>query len=199
MSAEQTQPSLLVRVRNPGDQAAWREFDAKYRPLILGYCRARGLQASDSEDVRQIVMINLMKALPNFEYQPGRGRFRHYLGRAVRHAIAHFFSRPNRAGVALDSRVLAAVAADDAEGADDVWEQEWVRHHFRIAMETVRATFEPRSVAVFDRMLAGAEAEALAREYDTTPAAIHKIKQRIRDRLKELIDEQVREEDQPHG
>src|SRR5215470_1734099 len=141
MSAETTQPSLLIRVRNPNDQAAWREFDLKYRGLILGYCRARGLQASDAEDVRQIVMLNLAKFLPAFEYQPGKGRFRYYLGRTVRHAIAHFFSRPNRANAALDSDVLAAIPAPQTDETDETWEQEWVRHHFRLAMETVRATF----------------------------------------------------------
>lgn len=198
MSAEQTQPSLLIRVRNPADQAAWREFDQKYRGLILSYCQSRGLQASDAEDVRQIVMMNLTRFLPSFEYQPGKGKFRYYLGRTVRHAIAHYFSRPNRAAAGLDSAVLAGVPSPESE-SDDVWEQEWVRHHFRLAMEIVRETFEPRSVLIFDRLLAGAEPEAVAAEHQTTTAAVHKIKQRIRDRLKELIDTQVADEDAPRG
>ena len=39
MKNEATQPSLLVRVRDPSDEHAWREFAEKYRGLVAGYCR----------------------------------------------------------------------------------------------------------------------------------------------------------------
>ena len=77
------------------DDASWRQFDAKYRELILRYCRARGLQTSDAEDVRQIAMANLAKSLRSFEYKLTRGRFRGYLGQVVRSAISRHFKRPD--------------------------------------------------------------------------------------------------------
>jgi len=199
MDAETTQPSLIVRVRNSADQSAWREFDRKYRDLILRYARARGLQSADAEDVRQIVMTNLAKGLRGFEYEPKRGRFRSYLGIVVRNAVSQHFRRPGVAARALDTAVLATTEADEASGSDELWEQEWVRHHYRLAMATIRETFEPRSVDMFDRLLAGDSADAVAADFDTTSQAVHKVKQRIRDRLKELIARQVCEEDQPDG
>ena len=195
MGSETTQPSLLSRVRDPADDTAWREFDAKYRELILRYCRARGLQTSDGEDVRQIAMANLAKSLRSFEYQPARGRFRGYLGQVVRSAISRHFGRPDGQARALDTNVLATVEADDTGRADEVWEREWVRHHYRLAMQTVRATFDPKSVQMFDRLLAGDGVKRLASEFQTTTQAVHKVKQRIRDRLKELIADQIRQED----
>ena len=195
MGLETTQPSLLSRVRNPADDIAWREFDAKYRELILRYCRARGLQTSDAEDVRQIAMTNLSKSLRSFEYKPARGRFRGYLGQVVRSAISRHFSRPDAPARALDTNVLVTVEADDAGQADEVWEREWVRHHYRQAMQAVRDAFDPKSVQMFDRLLAGDGVSRLASDFQTTAQAVHKVKQRIRDRLKELIAEQIREED----
>ena len=62
-------------------------------------------------------------------------------------------------------------------------------------MQTVRATFDPKSVQMFDRLLAGDGVKRLASEFQTTTQAVHKVKQRIRDRLKELIADQVKEED----
>lgn len=197
MGAETTQPSLLSRVRNASDDAAWREFDAKYRELILRYSRARGLQPADAEDVRQITMSNLAKSLRTFEYAPDKGRFRNYLGQVVRSAISRHFRRPEIRARALDSGVLATVEAADSGDADELWEQEWVRHHYRLAMETVRKTYEPRSVEMFDRLLAGGSVDKVAAEFDSTPQAVHKVKQRIRKRLTELIALQVREEDEP--
>lgn len=197
MGAETTQPSLLSRVRDASDDAAWREFDAKYRELILRYSRARGLQPADAEDVRQITMSNLAKSLRTFEYAPGKGQFRNYLGQVVRSAISRHFRRPEIRARALDSGVLATVEAADSGDADELWEQEWVRHHYRLAMETVRKTYEPRSVEMFDRLLAGGLVDKVAAEFDSTPQAVHKVKQRIRKRLTELIALQVREEDEP--
>ena len=195
MGSETTQPSLLSRVRDPADDASWREFDAKYRELILRYCRARGLQTSDAEDVRQIAMANLAKSLRSFEYKPARGRFRGYLGQVVRSAISRHFKRPDTQARALDTSVLVTVEADDAGDADEVWEREWVRHHYRLAMQTVRAAFDPNSVQMFDRLLAGDSVSRLASDFQTTTQAVHKVKQRIRDRLKELIADQIKEED----
>jgi len=199
MDPETTQPSLLARVRDSADQAAWRAFEAKYRELILRYARRRGLQSADCEDVRQLVMLNLSKSLRNFEYQPEKGRFRDYLGRVVRNAVHAQFARPKTALAALDSHVLATVSAPEEAAADDVWEQEWMNHHYRLALAALRETFEPRSLAVFDRLLNGETVAAVAESSGLSEPAVHKVKQRIRDRMKELIAAQIREEDAPDG
>jgi len=194
MSTEPTRASLLSRVRDASDQEAWREFDALYRDLLLRYCRARGLQLSDAEDVRQLAMANLARSLQRFEYDPAKGRFRSYLGQVVRSAIRQHFARPDSKHRALGSVVLAVTAAD-SDSEDETWEREWMRHHYRVAMAAVRATFEPKSVEMFDQLLAGASVAQVAQDYQTTEQAVHKVKQRIRDRLKELIERQTREED----
>jgi RNA polymerase sigma-70 factor (ECF subfamily) len=199
MTPETTRPSLLSRLRDPSDSAAWREFEDRYRELVLRYGRGRGLQPSDAEDVHQTVMMSLSQSLPTFGYDPARGRFRDYLGRVVRNAINRQLAHPKTAERALDSAVLACVPADDEAELDAGWEEEWKDHHYRLAMQTVRATFEPRSVEMFDRLLAGESVESLAAAYATTTQAVHKVKQRVRDRLHALIAAQIREEDDPDG
>jgi RNA polymerase sigma factor (sigma-70 family) len=197
MEPELTQPSLLSRVRNPSDTAAWREFDSKYRELIVRYCRAHGLQAADCEDVRQSVMISLSKALRTFEYQPARGKFRHYLGRTVRNAVFQHFGRPKDRHKGLDTAVLATQPADDASETDELWETEWIDHHYRLAMKTIRETYDPRSIEVFDRLLDGEGVDAVADAFGMSTQAVHKVKQRIRNRMKELVQQQIRDEDEP--
>jgi DNA-directed RNA polymerase specialized sigma24 family protein len=91
---------------------------------------------------------------------------------------------------------VLSVTPDDDGGSDGLWEKEWADHHYRLAMGTVRATFEDRSVQVFDRLLAGDSVRDAAQAFGTSEQAVRKIKQRIRNRLRELIDQQVRDEDQ---
>ena len=199
MDHDLTQLSLLYRVRDGSDQAAWREFEAKYRELLMRYCRARGLQQSDADDVRQLVMMNLAQSLRNFEYSPEKGRFRSYLGRVVRNSISRYFSRPNTADRALDTAVIATVPDEDPDEKDDLWEREWINHHFRLAMRTIQDTFDRQSVEAFDRLVAGESVAHVAQACGMSTQAVHKVKQRIRKRMQELVAAQVREEDRPDG
>ncbi len=201
MQTQQTSTSLLSRVRNTADHDAWLEFDRRYRGLLVGYCRRRGVPHVDAEDLVQKVLTSLTATLPQFVYDPERGRFRDYLYRSAKNAISEWAARPNRRWQPLDTNDAAVdrpgASAPDADTT--LWEQEWVAHHYRLALETVRKTFEARSVEIFDRSVAGAKVADLAREYDMSEPAVHKVRQRIRDRMQELIAQQVREEDDVDG
>jgi WD40 repeat protein len=51
-STPDTRASLLIRVRDPADQAAWHEFVEIYRPVILRLARQKGMQEADAEESR---------------------------------------------------------------------------------------------------------------------------------------------------
>jgi RNA polymerase sigma-70 factor (ECF subfamily) len=197
MTSDTTSPSLLLRVRDPADRAAWHEFDGRYGELIVRYCRRCGLQHSDAEDIRQLVMIRLSRAMGGFHYDPRRGRFRTFMGCIVRNEIARYLGRPNLAAAGVDKDGGPAEPADD-EAPDDRWESEWMHHHLRLAMGRIRSTFDARSLEVFERLLAGDSVEAVSRAFGLSTDAVHKVKQRVRDRLQAFVAAQVLEEDQPH-
>ena len=199
MSTSTTSPTLLSRVRNPADKVAWREFDARYGEMIVRYGRRCGLQHADAEDIRQIVMVRLSKALLAFNYSPVRGKFRSFVGRIVRNEVIRLLSRPNIASRRVDSDGGESREPVNEEKRDRQWEREWADHHLRRAVARLRRTHEPRSIDVFEQLLAGQTVERVAADFKMTTQAVHKVKQRIRNRLKELIAGQIREEDQPNG
>ncbi len=199
MSSSTTSATLLSRVRNPADKVAWREFDTRYGEMIVRYGRRCGLQHADAEDIRQIVMVRLSKALLAFNYSPVRGKFRSFVGRIVRNEVIRLLSRPNIASRRVDSDGGASREPVNEEKRDRQWEREWADHHLRRAVARLRRTHEPRSIDVFEQLLAGQTVERVAADFKITTQAVHKVKQRIRNRLKELIAGQIREEDQPNG
>lgn len=194
--ADTTHPSLLVRLRDPADQMAWREFNSRYGDLIVRYCFAKGLQYSDAEDVRQMVMISISRVMPQFRYSPQRGTFRSYLGQVVRRAVIEFHEhrRPNQRPLTIKN-IEAIAAPSDQEQLDEQWESQWIAHHYRLAMDSIRATYEPKSMAVFERLIAGETVEDVAAAFSLSQQAVHKIKQRIRDRLRQIIAQQIRDEE----
>ena len=194
-SPEPTNPSLLSRVRDAQNDLAWREFDERYRGLILSFARRRGLQATDAEDVTQVVLAGLAKSLRNFQYRPELGRFRSYLGRCVRNAVQRHLGQGG--GVRhLETPQLEALPAEDGDG-EAVWEEEWVRHHYRRALSTLSSSFDESSVDSFRRLLDGQSVEQVAQTTGRTKDAVYKAKQRVRSRLQELVAKQVLEEEFP--
>jgi RNA polymerase sigma-70 factor (ECF subfamily) len=195
-SGETTSGSLLLRVRNASDTAAWLEFENRYSELIRRYCARRGIKSADIDDISQLVWVDLARRLRGFEYDAAKGRFRGYLGRVVQNAISRHFARDKRNVLALDDVVHTAIA-DDSDDVDKAWDQEWVDHHYRLAMQTIERTFEETSVALFKRLLAGATVAQVAADLGMTVAAVTQAKHRIRVRMKDLIAWQIREEDEP--
>ena len=197
MGSGSTHPSLLSRLRDPRDADAWREFENRYRDLIRRYCRKRGLQLADAEDVCQLVFLALARVLPGFRFDPARGRFRDYLGRVVQNAITRHVSRPRSGPRLLDTLVLEDLIPSRDEPVEPTWQDEWVQHHFRLAMSSVQADFRPASLAIFERLLAGESVQEVARAVDAKPEAVQKIKQRVGERLREVIELQIRDEELP--
>lgn len=195
MSQESTRATLLARLRDPTDHAAWSAFEARYRDLILRYCARRGLQPADAEDVRQMVLLNLARQVRSFEYDPGKGRFRDYLGRTVQNAIHRLYRRPRPERSGLETSVLAQVPAEDAPELDLEWESEWREHHIRRAVDALRTTMEPRSLEIFEGLLAGDGVADVASSFGMSTDAVHKVKQRVRDRLRARIAEQIRDDE----
>lgn len=68
------------------DRDAWREFVEHYGAKIFHWCRNRGLQDADAEDLTQDLLIKLVEQLKTFKYDPTRS-FRAWLKTITIHAL----------------------------------------------------------------------------------------------------------------
>jgi hypothetical protein len=61
-----TSASLLDRLRQTADPAAWERFVRLYTPLLCHWARRLGLASQDVEDLVQDVFAVLLRKLPEF-------------------------------------------------------------------------------------------------------------------------------------
>src|SRR5437764_9919920 len=122
-----TRASLLVRLRDPQDETAWRDFVDLYTPLVYGYARKQGLQEADAADLSQEVLGAVAGAVRRLDYDPRRGAFRNWLFTIVRRKLSNWRagqgSRARGSGDTGTYRLLEQCPV--VESVEAEWEAEW--------------------------------------------------------------------------
>jgi RNA polymerase sigma-70 factor (ECF subfamily) len=195
MPSSSTRPSLLDRLRDRRDDEAWREFAERYRDLLLRYALRRGLAIHDAEDVVQASLGRLARSLTCFEYRPELGTFRAYLLRVVENELRRAAERRRAGPAQIPLEEWDDHAAPPPPERDALWEEEWIQHHYRLALAKVRGAVTPQTSAVFQELMDGVAPLEIAARHGLGVDAVYKIKQRMRDRLQAAVDAQVRAEE----
>jgi RNA polymerase sigma-70 factor (ECF subfamily) len=191
-----TRASLLVRIRDPQDTDAWRQFVALYAPLVHGLSRRRGLQDADAADLTQDVLRSVLAAAPRLDYDPARGSFRGWLYTVTCNKVHDFQNsrqqRERGSGDSATQRFLAEVPAGDDEAQR--WEREYQRHLFTLAADAVRDSFAPVTWQAFWLVaVEGRSGEEAARALGLSVGAVYVAKSRVLARLRKRIEELDRE------
>ena len=192
---QSTRVSLLVRIRNPADDDAWRQFVALYAPLVYGFTKRRGLQDADAADLTQDVLRAVATAAARLEYDPKRGSFRSWLFTVTRNSLNTFLdSRRRRPGGRGDGGTSAQIALEEHPARENneaaVWEQDFLRQRFAWVAEQVRPDFEDQSWQAFWRTaVEGRPTREVATELGLSLGAVYIARSRILARLRERIRE----------
>src|SRR5438876_831240 len=138
-----TRPSLLLRLRDVEDCESWREFVQLYTPLIFSHCTRYGLQEADAADVAQEVMRVAAEVMPEFQYDPHRGKFRGWLLQTTRNRLHKFFARRHRAPQPASETALERFL-DRESGTDEEarWDEDYRQQLFDWAAEKARPEFQ---------------------------------------------------------
>ena len=188
----ETRASLLVRLKDRADQAAWYEFAEVYRPVIVRLAGRKGMQAADAEDLAQQVLAAVAKAIDRWQEDPRRARFRTWLHRVANNLILNALARgkPDRgSGDTGLIQWLAQQPANDGPNSD-LLRLEWRREAFRWAATQIRDEFQPDNWEAFWRTaIEGESVDDVARRLGKSRASVHSARSRIMRRLKEKVNE----------
>jgi RNA polymerase sigma-70 factor (ECF subfamily) len=185
-----TRASLLVRLRDARDEAAWTQFVDLYAPLAYGYLRKQGLQDADAADLSQDVLVAVAGAVGRLEYDPRRGSFHGWLFTVVRRKLSNWRrarrSRPDGLHDTAAHRLLEQTPGPGGEAAE--WEAEWERRVFAWACAQARQEVTGVTWQAFWRTAVdGLPGKQVAADLGVSVASVYHARSRVRARLKELV------------
>ncbi len=194
-----TRESLLSRLKDPEDQATWREFFDIYRRLICGLAIRAGLKVEEAEEVLQDTLISVANTIQEFKYDPKRCRFKSWLGHLAQKRIADRFRKRAAANRHLilnqdegsKTREIEQVPDPAGLNLDAAWDQEWQQELFEAALANVRARVNAEQYQIFDfyvlrKMAVRNVARALGVSIGQVYLAKHRILGLIKTEVKQL-------------
>ncbi|MEM7395421.1 MAG: sigma-70 family RNA polymerase sigma factor [Verrucomicrobiota bacterium] len=175
-----------MRIKDPTAEADWEEFYSLYWRVIFRYGMKLGLSEDAARDVLQETMVALLKAMPDFHYDPRKGRFLNFLLTITHRKALEAMRRSSRAAaVPIDSE--PALPAPGSSGGSDhldrlwqrsVWEEVWQRFCEDVSVE--QSTIDVYRAYAID----GEPPGDVARRFRMKTNAIYRIKNRVSQRLR---------------
>lgn len=183
-----TTTELLNGLHQPGNRAAWDEFDRRYRPVLIGFLRRMGLDEADAADVAQETLASFVQAYREHKYDREQGRLRSWLIGIARCRLADLRRDAGRRRVTRGESAIVGIPEDvDTEA---LWELEERRFIFEQAIQELRTTtrFNERTLEAFERVVLKQEPiESVAADLGLTSQEIYNAKNRVVERLRDIL------------
>lgn len=189
MDSLPTRQTLLLKIRDHDDNAAWEEFVELYTPLIYRFCLSRGVSRNDVADVTQDTMRSVANAIQRFEYDPTKGKFRSWLFRVTYSKLARHFEKKNRQPQGTGSDTIRSMLDElPSEEIEYDWDLEYRRRVFSWATEKVKPEFADHVWNAFWMTAVEEKSGAdVAEDLEMSVGAVYVAKSRVIARLRERV------------
>lgn len=185
-----TSTALLEGLKDSRDESAWRQFDARYRPLVVAVARRMGLQDSDADDAAQETMAAFVQMYRQGRYDRQEGRLRDWLRGIACHKVRDLQRRSARGEKTVADRTDATGFLERVEdtAAETAWDAEWDAAILRQSLDAVRQEVEPRTFAAFEFFaLRQWPARRVAEHLQVSEDGVYQAKSRVLARLREVM------------
>jgi RNA polymerase sigma-70 factor (ECF subfamily) len=185
-----TSTILLEGLKDRTDDTVWREFDSRYRPILLAVGRRLGLSPADSEDAAQETLVAFLAEYQAGGYQRQAGRLRDWLAGIMTHKVQDSRRRSTRQQQMLRDAAENGDLARDQPSVERAMEEECHAALLRQCLERVRMEVAPQTIESFEMFaLQQRPAEQVARQLGVTIDVVYQNKRRVLLRIRELLPE----------
>lgn len=186
-STPETRASLILRLPDAADVAAWESFESIYAPVIQRVALRQGLQPADVDNVVQEVLLRVAKSVGKWLEKSERGPFRAWLMTIARNETVRLLSCPATRPWATgdDSQQFSLeVAVVECQLSSDL-DREYQREIFLWAADQVRRQVAEKTwLAFWFTQVEGLSVADAAERLEVNQGNIYFGRSRVMSRLK---------------
>lgn len=185
-----TRASLLLRLKNRDDEAAWEEFVEIYQPILYRMARSRGHQDADAREIIQEVMIAVAKHIENFQPQASSGSFRAWLSSIVRTKAINHLTRQTKLRSVGGTEFLKGMQQHVDPNADieQEFDQEHRKQLFLWAADKVRESVSETTWQAFSLSCVQEQPPAaVAKQLNISLGSVYVARSRVIARMRAII------------
>lgn len=182
-----TRITLLQKLKKRRDDEAWNDFYSYYAPFIKGLIRRFLANEEDVEDCSQIILVSIWKSLPNFNYDPGKGRFRSWLITISRNKVNNYLHKTIREKEKRTSLTNNENLEITENEFDVIALQEWQSYISGLAWQNISGQFSDSALDIFKRALSGSSNKDIAKHLSMNANTVAVYKKRVRVAMKQEI------------
>ena len=190
-SPPETRASLILRLKNAEDVAAWNDFVAIYAPVIFRVACRHGFQTADAENLIQEVLLSISRALPQWLQREDRGSFRAWLLKIARNEAVDMLTRRATRPLGKDGqdaeRLLAEVP-DPRRDLSSQFDVEYEQAVFQWAAAQVRdSVSETTWQSFWLTHVEGLSVDTAAKQLNMRAGTVYVARGRVMNHIKELV------------
>ncbi len=144
-----TRSSLLLRLKDLGDERSWREFFDLYWMLLFNVARKSGFGPEDAEDVTQQTVAKVSQKMPGFVYDREKGSYKGWLMTVLRSRMADHARKNGRRVPTVSLEFEGVLSNDSRDEFKQLWDNEWSKRMVSLALERVKRRVGPKQFQIF--------------------------------------------------
>jgi len=184
------------------DEASWGKFYEKYRGRIFGRALAKGLTASEAEEVVQETVLTILRTIDDFVYDRAKGRFSGFVMSTARFKIGdklrerqlrdRFFAKTVESPQCEEPDRIDQLPGNESSPRQVLEQKEMQEMAMNLSdavMAGIRARSNPRQYQIFDlRVLKGWPVERVCRALGVRAEEVHLGAHRISRKIQQEIE-----------
>ncbi len=186
-SIYKTRITLLQKLKDSHDDAAWAEFAYYYRNYIYNIARRMNLGHDDANEIVQLVTLKAWNKLGEFNYDSEKGRFRGWLCRVAGNEIRNYYRDQKKRFVSMEEfktedgrNTLEQFTEPEIEKIAD---EEWENYVPKLAWKNIQDSFEENARRTYELFLQGKSPEEIAQQLGISKNNVYVHKNRIKEKL----------------
>ena len=186
MKQNPTRQTLISKVADQTDEAAWEEFVSYYQDYLEKVLYKTGLNEEEVKDFSQMTFVRVWEKIPEFTYNPKRGRFRSWFTQIALNYISNHrrLKSTSSSHIDIDSEVIH----DSSSEMMEQMEQEWQVFIAEKAWEKISSKLSDVMKQAFELHLEGFTSAEIGQELNIAESTARVYKKRISFKLKYEIE-----------